>query len=89
MTLGAPLAVIDWIEHRLPRIVVLAQLAGTALGFGDQRRRGGRRRGGKDAHRVDWPRTGDVLKSVVTPGPRSPDSNRCRRSTKRRSPSTG
>lgn len=34
VTLGVPLAVIDWLEHRLPRIVVLPQLAGGAVGFG-------------------------------------------------------
>lgn len=34
LTLGVPLAVIDWVEHRLPRIVVLPQLGGAALGLG-------------------------------------------------------
>jgi leader peptidase (prepilin peptidase)/N-methyltransferase len=34
LTLGVPLAVIDWVEHRLPRIVVLPQLAGGILGLG-------------------------------------------------------
>ncbi|MFJ7218918.1 prepilin peptidase [Amycolatopsis sp. NPDC098790] len=33
LALGVPLAVIDWVEHRLPRIVVLPQLAGAALGL--------------------------------------------------------
>jgi leader peptidase (prepilin peptidase)/N-methyltransferase len=33
-TLGVPLAVIDWVEHRLPRVVVGPQLLGAALGFG-------------------------------------------------------
>jgi leader peptidase (prepilin peptidase)/N-methyltransferase len=31
--LGVPLAVIDWIEHRLPRVVVWPQLIGAAAGF--------------------------------------------------------
>ncbi|MFI5590113.1 prepilin peptidase [Amycolatopsis sp. NPDC051758] len=34
LALGVPLAVVDWVEHRLPRIVVLPQLAGGVLGFG-------------------------------------------------------
>jgi leader peptidase (prepilin peptidase)/N-methyltransferase len=34
VTLGVPLAVIDWVEHRLPRIVVWPQLIGAVLGFG-------------------------------------------------------
>lgn len=31
--LGVPLAVIDWVSHRLPRIVVWPQLGGAVLGF--------------------------------------------------------
>jgi leader peptidase (prepilin peptidase)/N-methyltransferase len=34
VTLGVPLAIIDWLEHRLPRIVVVPQLVGGALGLG-------------------------------------------------------
>ncbi|RSD16325.1 prepilin peptidase [Amycolatopsis eburnea] len=33
LALGIPLSIIDWLEHRLPRIVVVPQLAGTALGL--------------------------------------------------------
>ncbi|WP_410658370.1 prepilin peptidase [Amycolatopsis sp. lyj-112] len=31
--LGVPLAVIDWREHRLPRVLMWPQLAGAVLGF--------------------------------------------------------
>ncbi|MFD4252505.1 prepilin peptidase [Amycolatopsis thermoflava] len=31
--LGVPLAIIDWCEHRLPRALVLPQLAAAAVGF--------------------------------------------------------
>jgi len=31
--LGVPLAIIDWFEHRLPRALVLPQLAAAAVGF--------------------------------------------------------
>ncbi|MEV6445133.1 prepilin peptidase [Amycolatopsis sp. NPDC051716] len=34
VVLGVPLGVIDWVEHRLPRIVLLPQLAGATLGLG-------------------------------------------------------
>ncbi|VVJ21514.1 Uncharacterised protein [Amycolatopsis camponoti] len=33
LTLGVPLAIIDWVEHRLPRIVVVPQLLGGASGL--------------------------------------------------------
>ncbi|UOX88395.1 prepilin peptidase [Amycolatopsis sp. FBCC-B4732] len=33
LTLGIPLSIIDWLEHRLPRIVVVPQLVGAALGL--------------------------------------------------------
>ncbi|UOZ03394.1 prepilin peptidase [Amycolatopsis sp. WQ 127309] len=34
LALGVPLAIIDWVEHRLPRIVVVPQLLGGAVGLG-------------------------------------------------------
>jgi leader peptidase (prepilin peptidase)/N-methyltransferase len=34
LALGVPLAIIDWVEHRLPRIVVVPQLLGGAAGLG-------------------------------------------------------
>ena len=34
LALGVPLAIIDWVEHRLPRIVVVPQLIGGAVGLG-------------------------------------------------------
>ena len=33
LALGIPLSIIDWLEHRLPRIVVVPQLVGAALGL--------------------------------------------------------
>ncbi|MFJ7213591.1 prepilin peptidase [Amycolatopsis sp. NPDC098790] len=33
VALGVPLSIIDWLEHRLPRIVVVPQLVGAALGL--------------------------------------------------------
>jgi len=33
LVLGVPLAIIDWVEHRLPRIVVVPQLLGGTLGL--------------------------------------------------------
>jgi leader peptidase (prepilin peptidase)/N-methyltransferase len=33
LVLGVPLSIIDWFEHRLPRIVVVPQLVGAALGL--------------------------------------------------------
>ncbi|MGW5721933.1 prepilin peptidase [Amycolatopsis sp. NPDC003865] len=33
LTLAIPLSIIDWLEHRLPRIVVVPQLVGAALGL--------------------------------------------------------
>ncbi|WP_439381580.1 prepilin peptidase [Amycolatopsis lexingtonensis] len=33
LALGVPLSIIDWLDHRLPRIVVMPQLVGAALGL--------------------------------------------------------